>query len=862
MNKKEDKNYNLSLGDFGPYNKEILGITHIADSNSGATFQVEIFPGLFRRRFVPANTDVKMWGANAELTHFCYRYELEWKDRLYCDVDYAISKDKRCDITCKFVNNTDVPQAVNVNLCASLQRPFVKYGKSFVKYKSFYTPILPANCFYRDAVDYDDIFSNVTLASDGKYICECERDFAVGKGTVVYTSAFTEQNHKIVYRYDGITASSLGLRLASAKTANLKIVINQKESHLLSVNDSDQFEYHVLYFTEQKVNIIEIYPYQTDAFIDAIVLGADAKNVEFAEVESNIAPIERTVAENSMTLRYENIPYTYKIQCSQAFQMTRTYQTDDIEAFLRKYNYNHFSRFISDRGSRIYESILPNPVFLEANESKEITFCITVDDGVEKESVSPFYSVKPNSDGKEYAFSQNMMMYNTFLNVVYPIYMRRQYIKHNTPGRHWDSLYTWDSGFIGMGLGCADFDRAFECLNTYLTPVGDKHSPFIFHGSVVPTQIFLFKYLFDKYPERRNELKAIFPMLKQYYRFFSGLKADEQQMDSGILKTWHIFYNSGGWDDYPAQDFLKENTQNGVLPNYDNTTPVITTAITVLISKILKNIALHFGEPTEEYQTCMDELTGVLQNGVWDSECGYFSYMVHDQNKMPNGFLRAADGSNYNQGFDGIYPYIAGATNEEQNIAIMKNIKEGLMTNVGVSVVDTRASYYSQTGYWNGMIWMPHQWILVQALFDYGEGELAFEIASKALNVWKNEVDTSYNCFEHFMPNGRGAGYHYFSGLSTPVLMFFESYYKPGTLTVGFKTSVTAVEWDFDKTKLTANLHVSGNKPIAIVCMNENYEYEWLVNGEKIIPKRITNGAYEIKLKEGDIRLVVSRNSN
>ena len=77
---------------------------------------------------------------------------------------------------------------------------------------------------------------------------------------------------------------------------------------------------------------------------------------------------------------------------------------------------------------------------------------------------------------------------------------RRQYIRHNTPGRNWDCLYTWDSGFIGMGLGCGDFERAYECLNTYLTPVGDIHSPFVFHGSVVPTQIFLYQYLFDKYP--------------------------------------------------------------------------------------------------------------------------------------------------------------------------------------------------------------------------------------------------------------------------------------------------------------------------------------------------------------------------
>ena len=39
--------------------------------------------------------------------------------------------------------------------------------------------------------------------------------------------------------------------------------------------------------------------------------------------------------------------------------------------------------------------------------------------------------------------------------------------------------------------------------------------------------------------------------------------------------------------------------------------------------------------------------------------------------------------------------------------------------------------------------------------------------------------------------NGRGAGFHQFSGLSTPVLMWFESYYKPFSVTAGFRTLIT-----------------------------------------------------------------------
>jgi hypothetical protein len=108
----------------------------------------------------------------------------------------------------------------------------------------------------------------------------------------------------------------------------------------------------------------------------------------------------------------------------------------------------------------------------------------------------------------------------------------------------------------------------------------------MFHGSVVPTQVLLYKYLFDRFPERREELKALFPMMMQYYRFFSTLHKEKHQMKSGMLKTWHVDYNSGGWDDYPPQHFIEVNTYHKhEKPDYSNTTPVITTGIAVSMAR-------------------------------------------------------------------------------------------------------------------------------------------------------------------------------------------------------------------------------------------------------------------------------------
>ncbi len=56
------------------------------------------------------------------------------------------------------------------------------------------------------------------------------------------------------------------------------------------------------------------------------------------------------------------------------------------------------------------------------------------------------------------------------------------WIRHYTPGRWWDSLYTWDSGFIGLGLAELDPDRAVDTLNAYLTAQDTEDAAFIHHG--------------------------------------------------------------------------------------------------------------------------------------------------------------------------------------------------------------------------------------------------------------------------------------------------------------------------------------------------------------------------------------------
>ena len=857
-----DKNYNLSLGNCGPYNKEYLGVTHIANDVYGTTFNIEVFPGFFRRNVIASKSisggPVKMWKSNVNLTRFTYRYELEWKDMVYCDVTYNITADKRIDIDCEFVNNTPLNQSVYPNVALSLQAQKVKNGLVPLYPKTYVKPNLLDIQVYIDAINYTGVKINERYARQGTYLGEETCDYASGaQGTVLSGKYFNNNTHYAIYSVNN-TANSVGVRYKSSKSGNLTVIINDTITLLLPITATENFEYVTATFNQTTVNTVKIIP-SFEITIDGFALGNNVDSVTFTPYKQNVTP-KKTILNDKMTLKYEGIDTVYTILFNNSVELARRVLCNDIGPAIEHRVHDHVFDFFDAGGSDVYEVLVGKPIYLKANESKTVTFTVFCGDENIERINQPEFSLNCNNLGEKFKFSQNFIATNALLNTVCPIYNRRGFIKHNTPGRFWDCLYQWDSGMIGLGLGVTDFNRAYECLNTYLTPVGDKHSPFIFAGSLVPTQIFLYKYLFDKYPENRCLLKNLYPMVKQYFDFYAKMDGDVCQVNSGLIKTWHLFYNSGGWDDYPPQKYIRKRTDdNEETQTYNDTTCVITTAETVLIAKILKNISLYFNMgDVADYDATISKYSTVIEENLFDDACGYYSYMVHDKNGKPSHFLRYNDGTNYNQGLDGAYPYIAGISSKERSKKVLDNIKNGLLTEYGVSVVDTRASYFSKTGYWNGSVWIPHQYILFISLLDRGEIELAYKIADTALNVWQRECCETYNSFEHFMiENGRGAGFPQFSGLSTPILNLFESFYVKNSVTVGFETVVT--EKTICDNSLTFKTYTALDTAYAIVCVDDNYNYNFTTNGKESLIKPLNNGSYAIKLPKGNAEIIITK---
>jgi len=106
--------------------------------------------------------------------------------------------------------------------------------------------------------------------------------------------------------------------------------------------------------------------------------------------------------------------------------------------------------------------------------------------------------------------------------------------------------------------------------------------------------------------------------------------------------------------------------------------------------------------------------------------------------------------------------------------------------------VDQSAAYFTNDGYWNGAVWMPHQYFVFLALLAVNKPDEAYRIASTALAIWEKEARATHKCSEHFIvASGRGGGWHRFSGLSTPVLTWHEAYFVPGTVTAPIEAFVT-----------------------------------------------------------------------
>lgn len=384
----------------------------------------------------------------------------------------------------------------------------------------------------------------------------------------------------------------------------------------------------------------------------------------------------------------------------------------------------------------------------------------------------------------DYAFSQERLMCNLLTNVTFPVYIKDGFFRTYTPGKRWGGLFTWDSGILGIGLSEYAPEHAIEILQQYFADPQDQDIDAVLHGTQLPLHIYLLFHLYQKTGDK-NLLRTFYPCAKKYYQYFAGISplSSYDKFHSGLLCPFEDGYNVEGIDDYPPQHYA------GILGMYDRISPVCTSAHAIRTGKLMALMAQEAGyeDDVTAFQAWNTYLAEALQRDAWDERSGYFSYVWNEPRKKL--WYDEQETVNFNMGIDGASAILTGTLTEEQNRRIRDHLlTEGEMwTPYGITSVDLTAPYARRDGYWNGKVWIPHQWFFYKALITEGMGEDALRIAQTALEVWNRSVCDTYNCYEQFCTmTGMGEGCHNFGGLSAPVAAFYYDLFEKGRIVPGF----------------------------------------------------------------------------
>ena len=536
--------------------------------------------------------------------------------------------------------------------------------------------------------------------------------------------------------------------------------------------------------------------------------------------------------EGWFTVRYPEVDATYGVVWDYPMSEVRQWRCAKLEQLMPRKVHDHVFKDLKGDRKGHYTANFLRPVVLRPQSDTTVRMVIFC--GEEIPGTSPGMTERKGNDGsgkdgkaeRPSPLGVQLLQATLLTNVVYPIDAFGEPIRHFCPGKNWNSLYTWDCGFIGWAMAEIDPGRGYEIIRQYTT-APEEEAPFVHHGTPLATQILAIGDVWERGGCDMEQLREIYPRLKRFYDYMTGPRF---RKPSGLLETWNIFYNSGGWDDYPPQWALRPQKELR-----SRTTPMVSTSYYIRCAKILRLLATHleasakgkgkkpFTTDIKQFDADIAAMSKSILDNAWDAGTGYFGYVEHNPAGSPERIYKTEGGVNFNMGLDGVTPLVAGIADDAQQELLLGHIftKGELWSDCGITAVDQRAPYYRKDGYWNGTVWMPHQMILWKTMLDLGRPDLARQIADTALENWERECEDSYNCYEHFMiETGRGGGWNNFSGLSSPILNWHFAYHEPGTVSTGFGTLVTNATWSGDKSSVELTLRFDRDligKEVAIV---------------------------------------------
>ena len=886
---KKYSEYKELLPEWGPYSKKYMGVSRIIEGApiAGARFDCVVHPAEANMNQPAPNVTFPsswhMWEAAPDLSYYAYRVELEWKDRLYADVSFSKADENTVLIRTEYVNDTELDRNCVLNYYLAIEYPRKRMAEVSCD----------GTFVWRKFTDYDHMEYHTKrpwehLMPDGLHRGEFfDASFTDGRGLGerAHMPEYVERTPFGAEAGDTVTVSLHAEETFDALTLRYRTTSDEDAVFALTVGEQ-QMTLTLPASRELELFSLPISPVTGDVCITLLSVGGGGVELDFAALHHGEMPVSVNMrmpefvpglckTEQGYTLTYADVPSVFGFSpltdsarlrrimsgtLEDALPSRLSQADPSFDRVLHTFT-SAFEEKHSDDG--FYQNFIVHSIFIQAGEHhiEYALVCAGELSAVTRDEAERIYTrargalrlPRYNSDGASYETSGRILQSALLTNVVYPIYRHGEWIKHHTPGKRWDSLYTWDSGFIGLGLLETEPRLAEYVLDLYLSDADNHDFAFLLHGSPVPVQAYLYLELL----QRRGDKEALlswYPRIRWYYRYLAG-KDEGSVTDpfkSRLTTTFAYFYNCSGMDDLPPQVEM-----HGRGMQFD-CAPALTTSQLIRMAKILRMIASETGNDSDvcEYDADIAMRAEALLRYAWDEESGYFGYVVHDADKNPVGIFKTAEGENLSRGMDGIYPLIAGICTEEQEARLVGHIfsEQEMFSRVGISAVDMSAGYYKPNGYWNGNVWFSHQWFIWKTMLDLGYGEGAFRIAKTALDAWRREVDHSYYTFEMLnIATGRGGWFHHFGGLSAPVNIWANAYYKPGTVTVGFDMWIMSQSYDEAGDTLTVTVTNHGIRPgllLAVLRAERGDVRAWL-DGREIPVTLRTDGAAEVTIPAG-----------
>lgn len=842
----------VSLPQWGPYSSSIAGIVHTVDPARGAGFHLSVFPRYYQgKAHLPTEREESFhfpWLAMEDLSLYTYRFELEWKDRLYCDISYIRIDDDAYMIEIEAHNNTGVSQQLGLHYLASMQYPLTDG-----KYAAWVKPVCDGKYTSVDGVEYDrltlaDPAAGKDLPERGMRVCETVGHEMVG-------------GHALGGRFGKTPGDRAEYSIPRPDKGELILTIRAKGHATFTLSgaadgeltvDSDSFTAYTFPVSpsDEPVSSLQIdCTGGSGAVLDVITLSDTP--VSFVREEPAFVPrIHRE--NNTLTLSYES-GHEYGILWSGYDATLRELLGSDWEAKTGTPKNIPHEIVEGDRNAH-YTDLYVRPLFLAPYETKRIYslvchstaqegrladyFARWADMSHEAYADAAFDKIRSNLLPPDaYSLSQQLLRAATLTNILYPFRGRNGYTRRFTGAKRDTVPSTHSLGLIALGLVPTSPRLAMEVLNSCLTAAGEEQVPFVHVGDPTPTVAYAYKALWDATHDR-SFLAAFYPRLRQYYRFLMGRHPASamRQMKSGILNP-SAYMPRNEYDDLPASTAIRDRgLEDRCCLNHTGTH-------TIVFARILRHASSILGYGDEgEYDADIASLGSALQAYSYDRRSGYFGCVTHDANGNPEGFLRTDRFINYNMGYDGAEVLLSGICNPRQESVLSGFIMDPsrMWTDAGITNVDRSAPYYRQDGFRNGTVGITEQWFAFLAMLSCAHPADAFKIAVTALDTWKTETDASYNCYEHFVAEtGRGGGWHCTSDSCAPLSMWYHTLFVPGhviappdvfVLTSAFGEGYGCVD-------LSVDAGQAKRAETSLIISLATDDYRVMVNGELVEPR-------------------------